>query len=223
MFLREERELFDSYIRPLINPPLRVLARQMIRHNITANQITFGGFLIGCLAFGALALQFYSLALFFLALNRLADGLDGPVARAWAEENPDYGPSDFGGYLDIVLDMIFYAGFVFFFCVGAAGSFPYGAFLIFSFTGTAASFLTYAIIAAKRGEETEQNGKKSFYHARGLMEGSETILFLVLFCLFPDYFGVLSLLCAGLCWMTIFGRIMSAREQFAQRATTMMR
>lgn len=39
------------------------------------------------------------------ALNRLFDGLDGPVARRG-------GASDLGGFLDIVADFTIYAGFV---------------------------------------------------------------------------------------------------------------
>ena len=41
------------------------------------------------------------LVLGFILLNRLADGLDGAIARATSL-------SDRGGYLDIVLDFLFY-------------------------------------------------------------------------------------------------------------------
>ena len=44
----------------------------------------------------------YGWALAALLLSRMCDGLDGAVARLTQ-------PTDFGGYLDIVCDFLFYA------------------------------------------------------------------------------------------------------------------
>ena len=46
--------------------------------------------------------QYYLLALLFILLNRIGDGLDGAIARQTQT-------SDAGGFLDICLDFIFYA------------------------------------------------------------------------------------------------------------------
>lgn len=203
--------MLDPYLRPLIDKPLQSLARLLVDRGTTADQVTLIGFGVGCLTFIALFFQAYIVALIGIGLNRLCDGLDGAVAK-------ETGATDFGGYLDIVLDMIFYAGFVFFFCLGVPDSFAFGAFLIFSFIGTSASFLTYAIIAAKRGEDTQARGEKSFYHAAGLMEGTETIIFMVLACLLPQYFEFLALMFAFLCWITVGGRIKLAHENFTDHS-----
>lgn len=210
--------MLDSYIRPYINTPLKWAAMPFVALNITANQISWGGFVIGIMGCIALAFQLYELALAGLVINRLADGVDGAVARLWASRHPEfpaYGPSDFGGYLDIVLDMIFYASFVFCFTLGQPDMMIFGFILVLSFVGTSASFLAYGIFAAKHNLQTSVRGKKSFYHAAGLMEGAETIIFLTLFCLFPDWFLVLSLCFTILCWVTVIGRIMMARQAFS--------
>jgi hypothetical protein len=87
--------------------------------------------------------------------SRLADGLDGAVARA-------RGKSDFGGYLDIVCDFAFYGaiplGFV---LLDPAANGAAGAFLLAAFYVNGATFLGYAILAAKRGMETRSRGEKS--------------------------------------------------------------
>ena len=43
----------------------------------------------------------------------------------------------------------------------------------------------FAVIAAKRKLDTSRSWKKSFFYSAGLMEGTETVIFLVLFCLLP--------------------------------------
>ena len=102
-------------------------------------------------------------------------------------------PTDRGGFLDITLDFILYSGFVFAFAVldPARNALP-AAFLIFSFVGTGASFLAFAVMAAKRGLESSARGAKSLYYLGGLTEGTETILLLALICLWPAAFPILA-------------------------------
>lgn len=200
--------MFDSRLRPLIDPPLNALANILHARGVTGTMVTGIGVGFAMLCFIALTLSWYLWALFFLALNRLMDGLDGPVARAGGEA------SDIGGYLDIVADFVFYAGFPFFFALGSPDHALAAAFLIFSFVGTGTSFLAFAILAAKRGEETAQQGQKSFYYLSGLMEGGETIVALALICLFPAWFTVVAVIFAVLCWATTFGRVRGAIARF---------
>lgn len=171
--------------------------------------MTVAGFAVGLLSFPALAWQAYAVALALLVLNRLADGLDGAVARA-------RGPTDLGGFLDIVLDFIFYAGVPVAFAVGRPEHALTAAILVFSFIGTMASFLAFAILAAKRGLTTSRRGAKAMYYLGGLAEGSETFLFMIAICLFPDAFVWLAGAFAAMCWVTTASRIASARSAFGQ-------
>ncbi len=69
--------MFDTHLRPLIDPPLNWVGRLLARTGVSANAVTLGGFALGLLALPALAHQAYTLALGLILLNRLSDGLDG--------------------------------------------------------------------------------------------------------------------------------------------------
>lgn len=162
---------------------------------------------MGLAAAVSIAFDALLLGLGFILVNRLADGLDGAVARASSA-------SDFGGYLDIVFDFIFYSSIPFAFALNDPANGLAACFLIFSFIGTATSFLGFAIIAAKRGISTEARGKKQFYHLGGLTEGAETIMLLCLMTLMPSYFTMLALGFGILCWITTAMRIGDAFRMF---------
>ena len=74
--------MFDAKIRPLIDPPLNAAGQGLAKLGLSADHVTLIGFGFGLLSFGAIAFGWFWLGLVFLLLNRLADGLDGAVARA---------------------------------------------------------------------------------------------------------------------------------------------
>src|SRR5262249_4265296 len=120
------------------------------------------------------------------------------------------GPSDLGGYLDIVCDFLFYAAVVFGFVLAAPANRLPGAFLLFAFMGTGSSFLAFAVFAARRGLESRARGLKSLYYLGGLTEGTETIALFVAACLFPTAFAWLAWLFGTACWATTLARILEA-------------
>ena len=198
--------MLDPFMRRIIDPPLERVSAVLAGWPISANAVTIAGFALGLAAMLAIALEAYGLGLLLLVSNRLADGLDGAVARR-------RGVTDLGGFLDITLDFIFYSGLVFAFAVAAPETNGLAAaFLIFSFVGTGCSFLAFAVMAAKRSISTEQRGRKSLYYLGGITEGTETILLFVLSCIFPDAFPVLAWIFGGLCWITTGARIATAYE-----------
>lgn len=202
--------MFDARLRPLIDPPLDRLARLMVAAGISANAVTLIGVLPGLAAAIAITQEAYWIAVVLILLNRLADGLDGAVARR-------LGPTDFGGYLDIVFDFVFYAVIPLAFAFANPQENALAAtVLICSFVGTGSSFLAYAILAEKRKITTDIRGRKSFYYLGGLTEGTETIAVFLAFCIFPQHFTILALIFASLCWMTTLTRILAARLAFAQ-------
>jgi phosphatidylglycerophosphate synthase len=199
--------MLDHIVRPYIDPPLNRMGRVLARAGVSANAVTLGGFAVGLLAIPAIAAGQYLAALALILANRLSDGLDGAVARV-------RGPTDLGGYLDIVCDFILYSGWAFAFALADPGHAVPAAFLMLSFMGTGSSFLTYAIFAAKRGVTTEIRGSKSLYYMGGLTEGTETILIFVLFCLLPQYFAALAYAFAAACWITTISRMIAAAKSF---------
>lgn len=201
--------MLDPWSRRLIDPPLNAVGALLARAGLGADAVTLVGLVIGLGAVPALAFGQFWLALGLILANRLADGLDGAIARA-------AGASDRGGYLDIVADFAFYGLIPFGFALAdpARNALP-AAFVLASFMGTASSFLAFAALAAKRGLTTTRRGQKSFYHLGGLAEGSETILFLVAGCLFPAWFPWLAWGFGALCWLTTLGRVAAGWRDLA--------
>lgn len=204
--------MFDPLMVRLIGPPINWAARNLAQRGITANSVTVAGFLIGLGALPALAFGAPTLALILVLLNRVADGLDGAIARATQK-------TDFGAYLDIVLDFIFYAAVALGFAFLDRDNAIVVAVLIASFIGTGASFLAFAVIAAKRGLETAERGKKSFFYSGGLAEGTETIVFFAVICAKPDWFIPATTIFIAMCWITVAMRINQARVAFKSNAT----
>ena len=108
--------MLDAFVRPLIDPPLNRVAHILSRSPLNPDSVTIIGFIIGIVACVTAFMGFYYTALIFILLNRIIDGLDGPIARAQNRQ------SDFGGYLDIVLDFLIYAGFPLCFAMGIGTS-----------------------------------------------------------------------------------------------------
>ena len=199
--------MFDARLRPLIDPALNRTGAWMARRGVTANQVTITGALCGVLAGVAIGLGYPLAGLGFILASRLLDGLDGAIARGSQ-------PTDFGGYLDIVCDYVFYLAVPLGFGFAAPQNLPYALVLVAAFTLTAVSFLAYATLAAKRGAETEAHGRKSFFYSTGVAEGAETILAFVLMCLLPRWFPAIAVLFAGLCVLTVIQRSIIARRVF---------
>lgn len=194
--------MLDRWTTQWVQPPLQRVAASLARRRITPGQVTVAGFAVGMLAPVLLAFEAYYLALLAIALNRLADGVDGALARHTDTS------SDAGGFLDIGLDFVFYAAVV----VGFALADPTAnalaaAVLLFAFVGTGSSFLAFAIMAAKHRLERPRFTHKAFFYLDGLTEGTETILAFVAFCLWPEQFAILAIIFATACLITTATRL----------------
>ena len=198
--------MLDPLMRRLIDPPLNKAACYW-PSVITANQITIIGFGVGLAACWAVASHAYELALLLLIINRLGDGLDGAVARR-------NGATDLGAYLDIVADFLLWSLLPLAFIVGAPQNAVAAAVLLSSFAMSMVVFLAFAIMAEKRGVSTESQGKKSFFYMAGLAEGTETIGFFVILCLWPGAFVPLAVIFGVLCLFTTGARMALARRVF---------
>ncbi|MCB1452281.1 MAG: CDP-alcohol phosphatidyltransferase family protein [Rhizobiaceae bacterium] len=203
--------MLDGWARQRIDPALNKTARALVRIGATPNAITIASCLIGLAAAAAIAAGDLYVGLFLLLVSRLGDGLDGAVAKIT-------GSTDFGGFLDIVLDFVFYGaiplGFV---LLDPTANAIAGAVLIFSFYVNGASFLAYAVMAEKRGESTDARGAKSLFFTTGLAEATETILFFIAFCLLPAWFPVLACVFAALTFYTALSRIVLAASAFRNK------
>jgi phosphatidylglycerophosphate synthase len=193
--------MLDRFALPILKAPLNSAAQVLDKKGVRADSVTVVGFVIGMLAIPALLMQFYFFALILILINRLCDGLDGALARK-------QGASDAGGYLDIVLDFIFYSGVVFGFALANPEQNALAACgLILSFMGTGSSFLAFAIMAERKNIKNMHYPSKGFYYLGGIAEGTETIGVFIALCLFPTYFAVISWSFALICAVTTVTRI----------------
>lgn len=200
--------MLDTVMRPLINRPLNAAGLILARRGISANAVTFAGLLVGLLAALAIARSAFIAGFVLIIINRIIDGLDGAVARASK-------PTDRGGYLDIVVDYVFYASVPLAFAIASpeVNALPAAA-LLASFCLTGASFLAFATIAAKRRLASEAHGRKSFFYSTGIVEGTETIVFFLLMAALPGFFAPLAWVFAGLCVLTTIQRSALAMKLF---------
>lgn len=200
--------MFDATLLPFVKRAIDRPARMLAARGIRADQITLFGFGIGLVGVMALWAGLFWTALFCLALNRLADGLDGAVARLTT-------PTDRGAFLDIALDFMFYGLFPLGFALHDPGTNALSAaLLIASFIGTGSSFLAFSIIAEKRGLSSEDYPTKGIYYLGGLTEGTETIALFVAMCLFPAAFPWLAYGFAALCTITTLTRWLAGWRMF---------
>lgn len=200
--------MLDGWARRQIDPALDQFGFALARAGISANVITVAACAVGFVSAYAISQGAFLAGLGLMLLSRLADGIDGAVAKI-------NGKTDFGGYLDIVLDFAVYGaiplGFIF---ADPAANGLAGAVLIFSFYVNGSSFLAYAIMAEKQGLRDSARPSKSFFFTTGLAEATETIAAFAAMCLLPRWFPVLAWAFAALCFYTALSRIVLASRMF---------
>ena len=201
--------MLDGLMRRWIDPVIGTWGGRLALAGWTANGMTLLGLGLGLVAAALLAWGLPGwLALVPLLAGRVADGLDGAIARATQK-------TDFGGFLDIVADFLFYGAVPFAFALRDLDANAIAAsFLLLTFYVNGASFLAYAVLAERRGMQTNTRGEKSLYFTAGLLEGTETIAFFAAICLWPASFALLAWVFGGLCLCTTAARALLAWRVF---------
>ena len=197
--------MLDGWVRIRIDPLLDRAAKPIAAAGVSANGVTLAACAVGLLAAAAIAAQWYLAGLALILLSRIGDGLDGAVARI-------SGKTDLGGYLDIVLDFLFYGavpiGFV---LADPPANAVAGAVLLFSFYVNGASFLAYAAMAEKRKLATDHARDQSRCSSRpGLPRPPKPSWCSAAFCLVPTWFPEIAYAFAALTFYTALSRIVLA-------------
>jgi phosphatidylglycerophosphate synthase len=201
--------MFDRHIYRAIGPTCSALARPLARLGVRADLLTITAFVIGLTALPLLIIGHHYWALGAIILNRFLDGIDGALARLTEA-------TDRGAFLDISLDFLFYAAIPLGFAVfDPKANALAAACLLFSFTGTASTFLAFSLIAERRGVTTPHFRNKGIVYLGGVAEGFETILFFVAMCLWPAQFAILAYVFALLCWLTVIVRLCAGWRIFS--------
>lgn len=193
--------MLDRFAIAALRPALTRLARGLVRAGIGADAVTWTGFVVGMAAAAAIAWQAFGWGLALLLASRLADGLDGAVARLTR-------PTDRGAFLDITLDFLFYASVPLAFAAAdpAANALP-AAVLLAAFVGTGSTFLAFALMAERRQLKSAAYPSKGLYYLGGFTEATETLACFALMCLWPQHFAWWAYGFALLCALTIATRL----------------
>lgn len=201
--------MFDRRAIALLSPWLARAAARLARAGVHADAVTWTGFALGVAAAGAIVLHAWLLGWALILASRIADGLDGALARHRGEAGAR------GAFLDITLDFLFYAliPLAFAWADPAANALA-AATLLAAFIGTGSSFLAYAVLAERQGLKSLAYPRKGFYYLGGLTEASETLLCFSLMCLWPALFSVWAYGFALLCLATIVTRVVAGWRQF---------
>ncbi|HSH79476.1 MAG TPA: CDP-alcohol phosphatidyltransferase family protein, partial [Herpetosiphonaceae bacterium] len=174
---------------PMIDKVLRVPKEQVLApvalrlpDAVHPTVVTGAAFVAGLAASAAAAQQWYGWSIAFWMLNRVLDGLDGTLARVHGKQ------SDWGGYLDIVLDTVIYAVIPFAIVFGSPSSAAWLslALLLASFYVNGASWMYLAALLEKRRQGAATQGElTTITMPSGIIEGTETVILYTLFLLFP--------------------------------------
>lgn len=208
--------MFDSALRPLLDRPLARAAAVLDRPWLNPDKITIAGLALGLGSAVAAATQLWWVSLALWLLSRVADGLDGSLARLRLDcsSSGGAGPgaqSGAGGFLDITADFIVYGTTVVGVAIGATAGqgAPWWPFLLVLLTyyvnGTA--FLAFSSIAERTGHTIEDGRSLSFLG--GLAEGSETIAVHSLWLLLPAIAWQIALVWAAVVALSAAQRIVA--------------
>ncbi len=200
--------MLDSAIRSRIKNPLDKLGAQLSARGVSPTVITLLGLALGLLCCAAIATEQWTAALVMWLGNRAADGMDGPVAR-----NGSYGPSDFGGFLDILADFAIYGGVLVAvgYAIPDARMAALAVLCMYYLNGTA--FLAWSSLAEKRDRSS---GERSLQFPAGLAEGTETIVVYIVLLLFPGRAPLILWVWAAIVGVTVIQRVVFVRRQLRQ-------
>ena len=202
--------MIDTKLNKFLKPTLNEIAKLLIKFGFKANYVTFLGFFFGLCCFYFIINSLFLLALIFLFLNRLFDGLDGAIARL-------NGETDIGAFYDIILDFIFYSLFPIAF-IFLDLNYSYSiCFLLLSFVATQTTFLASAWIIEKNKISISDGHKKSFFYSGGITEGFETIICFTLMLLFHEFIDYIAYIFGVLCWVTFFCRVIFVKKVLSSK------
>jgi len=196
--------VFDSSIRRSIGGTLDRFSKIIDFPVVTPDRLTTLGFALGLAGSIATWNHQWTSALILWLVSRLADGLDGSLARRRVKSAGV--PLSFaGGYLDVMADFTIYSLFVVGVSHGAGGSLAPFLWVLLAYYLNGTAFLAFSSIGERAGFRLVDGRSLSFIY--GLAEGAETIAVHSLWCLFPGAAGRIAEFWAGVVLISATARI----------------
>jgi phosphatidylglycerophosphate synthase len=196
-------DAFRARLPQLAGPLLAFYARM----GWTPNQLSVVGLMIALGASLAVLTDHAWVALGLWWVSRLVDGTDGAFARQSGQV------SDFGAYLDIVLDMIAYGAMVLAFAVRHPDYATAWLGMLFLYSVCIASALALGVQESKRAQPTRDD--RGLRLAAGLAEGGETGIAYSAFLLWPEGLSLTTSLWVAILAWTVGARTILAWQSLA--------
>lgn len=196
--------MIDNAVRAVLPRFAGPMLALYTRMGLTPNHISWIGAGIAFAASGAVATGHPWVALALWWVSRIADGTDGHFARATGQQ------TDFGAYLDIVLDMAAYGAMVLGFAVLHPEFQSRWMAMLFLYVLCIASALALGMQEAKRALPPRDD--RGLRLGAGLAEGGETGIAYTLFLLAPAWLGWTTAL-----WIAVLVTTVVARSVLAAR------
>lgn len=197
--------MLDETIRTRFATIAAPATRRLAARGIAPMWVTWLGFVIAMTAAGAVAVDQPRLGLALWLLSRVADGLDGMLARMSHQE------TSFGGYLDITLDMASYSAMVIGFSIAHPAHAVLWQAVLFGYVMAITTTLALAS-AAERARQTLSRTNRSIQFTGGIAEASETTIVYAAWTLMPHAIALV-----GWVWVALLMATAVQRTVFAAK------
>lgn len=176
--------MIDRELRRVLAPTLDGMARRLSRLGARPMHATAGGLILAVGAATAAARGAWIVALCLWLVSRLADGIDGPLARVTGTDGP------LGGWADISADFAAYGVFVVGCGIGNPDARVACLVLLLTYYVNGGTLLALAAAAAVRG--VPKQDERTLLFTRSLAEGTETIVVHSVMVLFPVWMSAVA-------------------------------
>ncbi|HEY5587351.1 MAG TPA: CDP-alcohol phosphatidyltransferase family protein [Candidatus Paceibacterota bacterium] len=191
--------MLDTHGRKYISPLLKCVANIFLKLNMTPNNITIIGFIIGLLPFLFICFDKPLIAVILLWVSGFLDAVDGEMARISNTSTP------WGTLMDITFDRLVEIGVI------LAMALKEPQFRLQLLYLSAAIILSMTIFLTV-GALSENKGSKSFYYQAGVAERTEGFIFFTLMILIPVYLGLITNMFSILIAITALQRMIEAKK-----------
>lgn len=174
--------MVDAKLREQLADTFTFIARVIDRPGISPDSITTAGLVLGMGGAISAWRHLWLVALAFWLLSRIADGMDGALARRRVGQGEKVNSA--GGYLDIMADFVVYGSFVVGVAHGAEQGYLPFIFVLLAYYLNGTAFLAFSSIGEKEGIRLDDGRSLSFIY--GLAEATETIVVHSAWCIFPS-------------------------------------
>ncbi|MDB1088744.1 CDP-alcohol phosphatidyltransferase family protein [Streptomyces sp. ACA25] len=204
--------MLDTRARAVLSGPLDRAAAMLDHPAVTPGRLTALGLLTGLISACAAAVGWWPAAAALWLLSRLADGLDGPLARRRGTADA----SGAGGFLDISADFLVYGTFVVGVAVGVGGPALPFLFVLLTYYVNGTVFLAFSSLAERTGRrraDDRLSQGRSLNFLGGLAGGTETIAVHTLWCLLPGFAHTIAWVWAAAVGVTAASRVLTGYRQ----------